>query len=82
MSRKKTTLKWKTEFDDALLKAGYRHHYEFADALGWGEGALSRFYNGRDEFPGRLVANASSILGINGDDAQRLLRISEPAEVA
>lgn len=79
MSRKKITQKWKDEFDDALLRAGFRHHYQFADAVGWDEAALSRFYNGRADFPGRLIANASSILGINGDDCQRLLRISEGA---
>ena len=81
MSRKKVTQKWQKEFDDALLNAGYRHHYEFADAIGWDEGALSRFYNGRKDFPHEYIARACTVLGLNGDSVRDLLRVSTPAEV-
>jgi len=81
VSRKKVTQKWQREFDDALLTAGYRHHYQFADAIGWEEGALSKFYNGRRDFPHKLISRACAVLGLNGDAIRDLLRVTEPAEV-
>ena len=80
MSRKNVTQKWQKEFDDTLLKAGYRHHYEFADAIGWDEGAMSRFYNGRRDFPHKLISRACSILGLNGDRVRELLRVKPGAK--
>lgn len=77
MSRKNITQKWQKEFDDVLLNAGYRHHYEFADAIGWDEGAMSRFYNGRRDFPHKLISRAASVLGLNGDRVRELLRVAE-----